>query len=132
MIRRLMMPLVRAVKTLLTAGTDVNAEDKDGWTSLHSAAFKGEAGTVEALLAAGADVNAKGKDGATPLHAAVAERQAGAVEALLAAGAKVNARAGDRLTPLEAARFGMEKTEGNVKHFQDVVRTLEAHGARKG
>ena len=120
-----------AVEVLLAAGAKVNAKGNEGETPLHSAARGGQAGVVTTLLAAGADVNAKGNEGVTPLHLAAGNGQAGAVTALLAAGAKVNARAGGKLTPLDAARHWMEETEESVKPFQEVIRTLKAHGARE-
>ena len=44
------------VKTLLAAGADVHAKDRDGWTALMQAAFKGHTDIVQTLLAAGTPV----------------------------------------------------------------------------
>ena len=68
---------LEAVKQHLAAGTDVNAKDKHGSTSLHLAAREGhkEIGLVgkeivELLIANGADVNASSRHG-TPLDVAI-------------------------------------------------------------
>jgi ankyrin repeat protein len=55
-------------KTLEIVGTYMN---EHGRTSLHEAAMKGDAATVESLLEAGADINVKDTNGATPLDLAI-------------------------------------------------------------
>lgn len=55
------------VKSLLAAGVDVNARDKDGNTVLMWAASDGYAGIVKLFLDQGADVNVRDKDGRTAL-----------------------------------------------------------------
>ncbi len=122
MIRRLMMALVLAC---LWSSPALMA------APIHDAARQDDEHRVKELPAAGADMNAK-DDGLTSLHWAVVRGHAGATKALLAAGAKVNARTEGKLTPLDAARLGMEETEESVKPFQEVIRTLKAHGARGG
>jgi ankyrin repeat protein len=62
---------IEAVKQHLTAGTDVNAKDLWGATSLHYAARFNRRPLVELLIAEGADVNAKDDDGETPLDGAI-------------------------------------------------------------
>ena len=42
------------VKTLINAGADVNARDKEDWTALNYASWKGHMKIVQALEAAGA------------------------------------------------------------------------------
>ena len=61
---------IEAVKQHLTAGTDVNAKDNNGWTPLHEVAWWGYTEIAELLIAEGADVNAKTNIGQTPLDAA--------------------------------------------------------------
>ena len=58
---------IEAVKQHLAAGTDVNAKDKYGRTTLHAAAVGGRKEVVELLIAKGADVNAKYEECATSL-----------------------------------------------------------------
>ena len=57
---------VEAVRALLKAGADVNAQDKYEVTPLHFAAYSGHDKAVHVLLEAGANVNAKDSDGCSP------------------------------------------------------------------
>ena len=52
----------------MPTGLDVDVRDRQGCTSLHFAADRGQAGVAAVLLARGADVNAVDEDGAAPLH----------------------------------------------------------------
>ena len=61
---------IEAVKQHLAAGTDVDAKDMNGETSLPWAAYSGHKEIAELLLANGADANAKSRFGRTPLHIA--------------------------------------------------------------
>ena len=58
---------IEAVKQHLAAGTDVNAKDKYGRTTLHAAAVGGSKEVVELLITKGADVNAMYEECATSL-----------------------------------------------------------------
>lgn len=71
------------VEILISAGADVNATQRHGWTPLHGAAQNGSLVTVERLLAAGADRAARNDDG---VSAADLARAAGhpEIEGLLA------------------------------------------------
>lgn len=61
----------KRVQNLLSKGTCVDAKDNAGYTALHYAVRKGNAGMCKLLLAAGADVNSTTRAGqATPLHRA--------------------------------------------------------------
>lgn len=57
-------------KMLITAGADVNAAQRHGWTPLHGAAASGDAEIVRLLLARGADAHATHDGGATALDLA--------------------------------------------------------------
>ena len=70
-----------AVKTLLTKGADVNAQNQAGGTALMYAATVGHNTTVQALLEAGADVNAKDNEGGTALMRAARNGQMIALQA---------------------------------------------------
>ena len=61
---------IEAVRQHLAAGTDVNAKDIVGRTTLHYAAINGHKEIAELLIGKGADVNAKDKDDNTPLYQA--------------------------------------------------------------
>lgn len=53
------------VAELLKLGADPNAADKEGWTPLHVAAWKGYLCHVDMLLERGADVTLENKQGLT-------------------------------------------------------------------
>ena len=110
-----------AVRSLLTAGADVNAPQGDGMTGLHWAARHGATEIVRFLLNAGADHGATTRLGDhTALHVASRAGQASTVLALLNAGAAVNALTTTGTTPLHFAA-----TSGNV----DTLTALLDHGA---
>ncbi len=78
------------VRFLIEHGADVNAQNEDGITPLHLAAWPEMAGL---LIASGADLEARSNEGDTPLIVMAAEAESEEMmEALLEAGADVNAR----------------------------------------
>lgn len=80
--------------TLLEAGANPNAADKNGFTPLLLVAMGNEdtcAQTAQVLLASGADVNMADRDGWTPLMMAVRLNRLETAKALLAAGADIHA-----------------------------------------
>ena len=97
-----------AVRTLIAAGTDVNARFGDGSTALHWAAYWDQRDAVELLLAAGARVDAADDHGITPLWLACANgAQATMVERLLRAGTNANvAHSSGESALMSAARTG--------------------------
>tara|TARA_B100001013_G_C24348103_1_gene339258 strand:- start:103 stop:423 length:321 start_codon:yes stop_codon:yes gene_type:complete len=74
----------KAIAELLIAeGADVDADNLDGETPLHRAAFRGHEEIAELLIAKGADVNAKDELGWTPLHNAAYKCQKEVAELLI-------------------------------------------------
>src|SRR5690606_15826071 len=52
-----------AVKVLIDAGAEVNAQDEEGWTPLMRAAYDDDIEKVQILLFAGAELNARNNEG---------------------------------------------------------------------
>jgi len=46
----------------------MNAQDKDGWTPLHRAAYNGHLSVIEYLVNQKADINGKNNNGIKPLE----------------------------------------------------------------
>jgi hypothetical protein len=87
-----------------------------GWTPLHNAAEKGNAGVVARLLDAGADVNAELSTGLTALHWAAHNGREDVVRLLLAReDTKLGVKDADLRTPLICAA---------ERGHQDIVRLL--------
>ena len=61
---------VDVAKILITAGSDPNATDLEGWTPLHGAAESGDREVAKILIQAGSDPKAKNNEGKTPLDIA--------------------------------------------------------------
>ena len=80
-----------SVRTLMTAGADVNAAQGDGMTALHWAAFHDNVEVADLLLAADADVSVQTRVGAlTPLWFAASNGNADMVDWLLTTEADAN------------------------------------------
>ena len=62
---------VKTIKSLLRAGAEVNAQDKNGATALHRAVRTRCAAAVRVLVEAGADPRLRNKPGSTAFHLAV-------------------------------------------------------------
>jgi Ankyrin repeats (3 copies) len=62
---------VKTIRTLLNAGAETEAQDKNGATPLHRAVRTRCAAAVECLLSAGANPKSKNTSGSTPFHLAV-------------------------------------------------------------
>lgn len=93
-----------AITTLIAAGANKEAADKDGLRPLHIAAKRGHLASVVALLAAKVDVEAPDASMNKPLHYA-AEHVSGCeiIDKLLDAGADINATNTKLSTPLHKA-----------------------------
>jgi len=98
------------MEVLLDAGSDVNADDFNGQTPLHIAAFAADAGVVvlELLLNSGSNINAKDRIGQTALHKVACSFRrfdgCGAAKLLLARGADIAVKDQGRMTALDLAR----------------------------
>jgi len=127
----------KAVKALIAAGANVNAEvDRDAKvnaedkyrTVLMLAAKRGNTDIVKALIAAGANVNVSKVLGDTALILAAEQDNADIVKILIAAGADVEATdLFGRTTLMEAARGGRGSYDQD--NTINAVRALIAAGA---
>ena len=89
-----------AARALLEHHAAVNAQQGDGSTALHWAAYNDDFAIADALIRAGAQVDAANDLGSTPLHLACNNRSAAMVDRLLAAKANSNAKLLDGETVL--------------------------------
>ncbi|KAH9056407.1 ankyrin repeat-containing domain protein [Lactarius vividus] len=102
---------VRVAKLFLERGVDVNAQDKDHNSPLHSASYNGNLEIARVLLEYGAKASAKNDRGETPLHHVSQgeyESQAngvGIAQLLLDHGMDVNTRDENGVTPLRVASW---------------------------
>jgi ankyrin repeat protein len=104
----------------------VNAQEKDGWTSLHWAAFKGRLEIVQVLLNQGANVNLETEGGETALHIVSRgkygpeERGVGIARLLLERGVDVHVQNKNLNTALHIAASNWKL---------EITRLLLSHGA---
>ncbi|KAH8979869.1 ankyrin repeat-containing domain protein [Lactarius akahatsu] len=102
---------VRVAMLLLERGIDVNAQNNDRDSPLHSASFNGKIGIARVLLDHDAKVSAKNNRGETPLHQVSQgeyESQVdgvGIAQLLLDRGVDVNAQDGNGATALHLASW---------------------------
>ena len=126
---------IEEVKQHLAAGTNVNAKDGAGMTSLHVAAQTGYKEVSELLIAEGADVSAKSDDGGTPLHHAAFWGHSEIAELLIAKGANVNAKDDIYGTPLDLAERDWEDSANEDDSPEDKANkkeTAELHRKHGG
>lgn len=95
--------LTRAVKQLIQANADVNAQDNYGDTPLHDACWQVQEGIVSLLLKHDASPNACNNSKWTCLHTATNYGSVEIVDMLLGNGARLNAVDTDNWTPLMLA-----------------------------
>lgn len=79
---------VETIRLLVKLGQVTDAQNNDGWTALHRAAYNGRVATIRALCEVGASVNIGNHNGDTPLHLAALGGQVDAVECLIEMGAR--------------------------------------------
>lgn len=103
---------LKAVRTLLEAGSDPDGKDGEGWTPFLRAAKGGRVEILDLLLAAGAGLQARTPRGATALHIAT---HAGRIEAagwLIEHGVELNpTRAANRLSARVSGEAGFAGSE---------------------
>jgi ankyrin repeat protein len=91
---------------LLEHGVDVHSQDKEHYTALHAAAFKGKHELTRVLLNHGANPNVRNEKGKTPLHLVPQDYEGDKIATLLLErGADVNARDKDDATPSHSVAF---------------------------
>ncbi len=90
---------IEEIKILLSKG-NVNAKNKNGWTSLMIASYYGYTDLVKTLIEDGADVNEKNNDGVTALMWSASEGHTEVTRQLINAKADVNARNKNNATAL--------------------------------
>jgi ankyrin repeat protein len=109
------------IVTLLKAGANINAQQKDGGTALMYAAVSNPPEVIATLLKAGANINAQDNDGGTPLiWAAAFNQNPDVILMLLRAGADPKAKTKEGQTALDLA-------QSNAKlKASDAYRQLQA------
>ena len=104
---------LQQVKTLLTAGTDINARDTSGRTTLYVASETGCSHVVNALLDAGANINLRSKSDETPLTAALTNKHFAVAMELINRGADMYhvavSKGSDDIDPviIDASRYNL-------------------------
>ncbi|WP_264338448.1 ankyrin repeat domain-containing protein [Wolbachia endosymbiont (group A) of Cheilosia soror] len=112
---------IEEVKSLISEGANVHAQDRFGNAPLHWAAGNDNTGAINALLAAGAHVNKENDWGYTPLYLAATYSCKEGVEVLLRANADVNK---------EGKLFGYTPLHSAAKKdSKEVVEVLLNNGA---
>ena len=89
------------VKQTIESGSNLNAQDVEGWTALHWAAGKGRKECLELLIKNGAKIEAQDKNGLTALHYAAHNRFDDCVQLLTKMGGSMKAQDENDLKPLQ-------------------------------
>jgi len=119
---------VDKVKSLLSKGADVDAQDWEG-TALHIAAQYDHKEVVESLIAAGADVNARLRSSVTPLHCAAVYGHKDIADLLINKGADVKSTDALGYTPLHFAASGGHRDVAELLIAKGVeVNDMQAQG----
>ena len=100
---------VKAIKTTLAEGADVEELSKDGQTPLMLAASRCHYEIIDLLASSGVNINATSAKGWTALMYAVRKKDYRTVEHLISCGADVNHLSPDRWTALAEAAYQGQK-----------------------
>ncbi|MFH0821227.1 MAG: ankyrin repeat domain-containing protein [Pseudomonadota bacterium] len=111
------------IRRLLDRGTEIDLENREGWTPLMEAACCGHTSVVGLLLDRGAEIDHQNRSGRTALMFTAAAGHASVVKLLLARGAKTDSKDNDGRTALILAA-----SRGHAR----VVRLLLNQGADAG
>lgn len=109
----------RTIHLLARAGADLDAQDDEGNTALHSAY---DANVARALIEDGANVNIQNEKGETPL---MTNFSADVAKLLVGAGANVHARNHEGKTALELSR--QLEPDGERTHYLESVSKIKAN-----
>ncbi len=120
-----------AVKLLVAAGANIDAENTKGQTLLHRAAWSGDTKVVKLLLAARANVDAVDNEGWTPLHGAAERGHTEVVKLLLNAGAKISVSNTEGRTALDLARERGHTEIADAIIAEDMIRKEKRIMARR-
>ncbi|KAM6971751.1 protein phosphatase 1 regulatory subunit 16A [Tautogolabrus adspersus] len=110
------------IQALVQSGANLNAQDGNGGTLLHTASANGYTSVAELLLEHRAQVEVKDCDGWTPLHAAACWGQIQMVELLVAHGASLNTKSVLEETPLDVCMDDEVRAKlMDLKHKHDAI-----------
>lgn len=118
------------LRDLISQGAAVDAQQIDGMTALHWAAYYDDLEMASLLLDAAANVRVTSRYGLTPLSLACSNGNGPMVEALLDAGADPNAaRTGGETALMTASRSGsVEAVRALLSQGAEVDRTVQGRG----
>jgi ankyrin repeat protein len=119
---------LRMVRFLVDSGVNVDGQDAEGNTALHTAAEKGRRGTVDALLHCGADPEVRDNEGRTALLRAAAALHRPVVDALFQKGADIHATDRSGETALHKAIYSPMKRFIQILRERDVWYEVRGRG----
>jgi ankyrin repeat protein len=102
------------VRNHLLLGADVNQKNRQGWTPLHFAAVRGQAGCAEVLIDNGAALDVRTGTLKTPLHFAADRGYLEITKHLVENGADIMARDDEQWSPLH---FAAEKDRVEIAAY---------------
>ncbi|QQR49630.1 ankyrin repeat domain-containing protein [bacterium] len=127
---------LKNIEQLIQDGADVNVQDSDGYTPLHSAVNAGVLPLVQLLLNKGAKIDIKNNDGDTPVHIAVVMFKTDAIlNLLLSKNPDISIKNNANETPFDLAELNSKKSAiKNVlnqyaSHSQKPVSSVESESS---